>query len=149
MKTTLVLGYLLGLTLVMSAASAAARSDQPTISPIAGAAGSAPFATTLRTVGAMESTATRSRGSVNPLSNLIFELLQPGGNDGDNHDGNRYDDHDRDHQHDYDHNHDHDHDHDHDKAPIPSPEPVTALLFGAAMLVGGGILRRRRRAGQN
>jgi hypothetical protein len=31
-----------------------------------------------------------------------------------------------------------------DTAPAPVPEPVTALLFGAALLVGGGILRRRR-----
>jgi hypothetical protein len=31
-----------------------------------------------------------------------------------------------------------------DTAPAPVPEPVTALLFGAALLIGGGILRRRR-----
>jgi len=31
-----------------------------------------------------------------------------------------------------------------DPAPAPVPEPVTALLFGAALLIGGGILRRRR-----
>jgi hypothetical protein len=29
-------------------------------------------------------------------------------------------------------------------APAPVPEPVTALLFGTALLIGGGILRRRR-----
>lgn len=31
-----------------------------------------------------------------------------------------------------------------DPAPAPVPEPVTALLFGAALLIGGSILRRRR-----
>jgi hypothetical protein len=31
-----------------------------------------------------------------------------------------------------------------DPAPAPVPEPVTALLLGTALLVGGGILRRRR-----
>lgn len=31
-----------------------------------------------------------------------------------------------------------------DTAPAPVPEPVTALLFGAALLIGGSILRRRR-----
>lgn len=31
-----------------------------------------------------------------------------------------------------------------DTAPAPVPEPVTALLFGTALLIGGGILRRRR-----
>jgi hypothetical protein len=30
-------------------------------------------------------------------------------------------------------------------APAPVPEPVTALLFGTALLIGGGILRRRRK----
>jgi hypothetical protein len=31
-----------------------------------------------------------------------------------------------------------------DTAPAPVPEPATTLLFGAALLIGGGILRRRR-----
>jgi hypothetical protein len=31
-----------------------------------------------------------------------------------------------------------------DSAPAPVPEPATTLLFGAALLIGGGILRRRR-----
>jgi hypothetical protein len=31
-----------------------------------------------------------------------------------------------------------------DPAPAPVPEPVTALLFGAALLIGGAIVRRRR-----
>jgi hypothetical protein len=31
-----------------------------------------------------------------------------------------------------------------DEGPAPVPEPATTLLFGAALLVGGGILRRRR-----
>jgi hypothetical protein len=29
-------------------------------------------------------------------------------------------------------------------APAPVPEPATSLLFGAALLIGGRILRRRR-----
>jgi hypothetical protein len=29
-------------------------------------------------------------------------------------------------------------------ASAPVPEPITAVLFGAALLIGGGILRRRR-----
>ena len=30
------------------------------------------------------------------------------------------------------------------QAPAPAPEPASALLFGVALLVGGGILRRRK-----
>jgi hypothetical protein len=33
-----------------------------------------------------------------------------------------------------------------DQAPAPVPEPATALLFGAALLIGGAIVRRRRNA---
>jgi hypothetical protein len=35
-----------------------------------------------------------------------------------------------------------------DPGPAPVPEPVTALLFGTALLVGGAIARRRRNAGK-
>jgi hypothetical protein len=31
-----------------------------------------------------------------------------------------------------------------DPGPAPVPEPATTLLFGAALLIGGGILRRHR-----
>jgi hypothetical protein len=31
-----------------------------------------------------------------------------------------------------------------DQGPAPVPEPATALLFGAALLIGGAIVRRRR-----
>jgi hypothetical protein len=31
-----------------------------------------------------------------------------------------------------------------DQGPAPVPEPATALLFGAALLIGGAIARRRR-----
>jgi hypothetical protein len=31
-----------------------------------------------------------------------------------------------------------------DPPPAPVPEPVTALLFGTALLIGGAIVRRRR-----
>jgi len=31
-----------------------------------------------------------------------------------------------------------------DPGPAPVPEPVTALLFGTALLIGGAIARRRR-----
>jgi hypothetical protein len=32
-----------------------------------------------------------------------------------------------------------------DPGPAPVPEPATALLFGAALLIGGAIARRRRK----
>ena len=35
-----------------------------------------------------------------------------------------------------------------DPGPAPVPEPATALLFGVALLVGGGIVRRRRSQNQ-
>jgi hypothetical protein len=34
-----------------------------------------------------------------------------------------------------------------DSGPAPVPEPATALLFGAALLIGGAIIRRRRNGG--
>jgi hypothetical protein len=34
-----------------------------------------------------------------------------------------------------------------DPGPAPVPEPVTALLFGSALLIGGAIVRRRRKKG--
>jgi len=34
-----------------------------------------------------------------------------------------------------------------DPGPAPVPEPATALLFGAALLIGGAIVRRRRSGG--
>jgi PEP-CTERM motif len=36
-----------------------------------------------------------------------------------------------------------------DQGPAPVPEPATALLFGAALLIGGAIARRRRKGGHN
>lgn len=35
-----------------------------------------------------------------------------------------------------------------DPGPAPVPEPATALLFGAVLLIGGAIVRRRRNGGQ-
>jgi hypothetical protein len=35
-----------------------------------------------------------------------------------------------------------------DQGPAPVPEPATALLFGAALLIGGAIVRRRRKGGR-
>jgi hypothetical protein len=34
-----------------------------------------------------------------------------------------------------------------DQGPAPVPEPATALLVGAALLIGGAIARRRRNGG--
>jgi hypothetical protein len=53
---------------------------------------------------------------------------------------------------DHDGDKDHDRDKDHDKgkhndgggAPSPTPEPSTILSFGAALLIGGGVLYSRR-----
>ena len=36
-----------------------------------------------------------------------------------------------------------------DPGPAPVPEPVTALLFGTALLIGGAIARRRRNGRHN
>jgi hypothetical protein len=36
-----------------------------------------------------------------------------------------------------------------DPGPAPVPEPVTALLFGTALLIGGAIARRRRNGKQH
>ena len=36
-----------------------------------------------------------------------------------------------------------------DPGPAPIPEPTTALLFGAALLIGGAIARRRRNRNQH
>jgi hypothetical protein len=36
-----------------------------------------------------------------------------------------------------------------DPGPAPVPEPVTALLFGTALLIGGAIARRRRNGSQH
>jgi hypothetical protein len=36
-----------------------------------------------------------------------------------------------------------------DPGPAPVPEPVTALLFGTALLIGGAIVRRRRNGGHH
>jgi hypothetical protein len=36
-----------------------------------------------------------------------------------------------------------------DPGPAPVPEPVSALLFGTALLIGGAIVRRRQRNGSH
>ena len=58
-----------------------------------------------------------------------------------------WDDHDKDRDRDRDRDHDRDRGHrkDPDPGPAPVPEPATVLLFGAALLVGGTIFRRRYR----
>lgn len=62
-----------------------------------------------------------------PLSTIAIGFLQLADNDdGDNKDRNRKND------------------HKHRKDPAPTPEPATAILFGVALLIGGGILRRLR-----
>ena len=42
---------------------------------------------------------------------------------------------------------DHDGDHDKDHGPKPTPEPSTILSFGAALLIGAGVLASRRLRG--
>lgn len=55
---------------------------------------------------------------------------------------------DKDGEHDRDRDHDGDHDHDRDLkkggAPSPTPEPSTLLSFGAALLIGGGVIYSQR-----
>ncbi len=140
MKLTFISIYLLGLALLISTASVSAGSIKVTGPTSAGRAGSAEFAAAevtahgpvqmfgciLRVVGKVHSADSFSNGPGSPLSILTFELLQPGGNDDDARDRHR----------------------DRDRGPDPVPEPLTALLFGAAVLVGGGILRRRQRKGE-
>jgi hypothetical protein len=125
MKVTTLILQTVGFALLLSVATTSAVGISVTATTGAGK--------TLRAVdGTHSAEALVSRPSI-----LKFEPFQPGGNDGDdrNHDG----DHDRKGEH------DRDHDRDRDRAPAPAPEPLTALLFGAAMLIGGGILRRQHR----
>jgi hypothetical protein len=159
MRTMLRCTRLLGIALLISVASASAESTKATVPTPAGRAGSAEFAaaevtalssihmlgSTFRGVGRVHSADSLSNGPASPLSTLVFEPFQLGSNDGD------------DHEHNYNNNRKNDSDsandrsnvRDHDTAPTPAPKPLMAVLFGAAMLIGGGILRRRRRAGQN
>lgn len=53
-------------------------------------------------------------------------------------------DHDRDRDHDGDGDHDHDRDHKKGGAPSPTPEPSTLLSFGAALLIGSGVIYSQR-----
>lgn len=63
--------------------------------------------------------------------------MYTGGDDGyQGSDKDKYGDHDGDKD-----DHDHDHDHHHHE---PTPEPSTLLSFGAAILIGGGVLLSRR-----
>ena len=55
------------------------------------------------------------------------------------------DDRDKDQDHDGDSDHDRRHHKDPDPGPAPVPEPATVLLFGAALLAIGTIVRRRSR----
>jgi hypothetical protein len=74
-----------------------------------------------------------------PTQALNISAISMFSGDGDDHhdgDGDK-DDHDR----------DHDRDHDKDHGPKPTPEPSTILSFGAALLIGGGVLASRRLRG--
>ena len=67
--------------------------------------------------------------------------------DGDRDRGKDWDkegDHDRDRDHDGDGDHDHDRDHKKGGAPSPTPEPSTLLSFGAALLIGSGVIYSQR-----
>jgi hypothetical protein len=138
MKSRICSAQLLGIALFMSAASASAGGIRATAITTAARAGSAEFAVaevmtfgpirmfgrTWKVVDRLHSADSLSSGLVSSLSTFGFEPPRPGANDGD------------------------DHDH-HASAPVPVPEPLTALVLGAAMLILGGVLRRRLHRGQN
>jgi hypothetical protein len=139
MKSRICSAALLGIALLMSAA-ASFGGIQATAITAAARAGSAEFAVAagmahgpIQRVGFMLKVVHRTRaadslsnGVVSSLSTFVFEPLQPRANDGD----------------------DHDRDDRHAPGPSPGPEPSTALLFGTAMLIVGGVLRRRLHQGQ-
>jgi hypothetical protein len=127
MKLTILVLLTAGFALLLSTTTTSAVGINPAITTGAG-----------KTLRAVDDTHL-AEGPVSRLSVLGFEPLQAGGNDGD----------DRNHDGDHDRSGKRDHDRDHDRAPAPAPEPVTALLFGAAMLIGGGILRKQYRRGNS
>ena|SRR5205823_7270478 len=115
MKVTMLILQTVGLALLLSTATTSAVGINPTATTDA-----------QKALTAVDSTHS-VEAAVSPLPVLVYQPFQAGDNDG----GDR----DRDGKH----------DRDHDRAPAPTPEPLTALLFGAAMLIGGGILRRQHR----
>lgn len=119
MKVTMLILQTVGFALLLSTATTSAVSMNPTATTGA-----------QKALAAVDSTHS-AEAAVSPLPTLVFEPSQAGDNDGD------------------DRNHDGKHDRDHDRAPAPAPEPLTALLFGAAMLIGGGILRKQYRRGDS
>ena len=85
-----------------------------------------------------------------PVSSFTHSrALLWGSGDDDDHDNNHDGDHERDRDRDKDHDRDRDHDKDHDHSkgehgPKPTPEPSTLMSFGAALLIGGGVMFSRR-----
>jgi hypothetical protein len=145
MKVTALILSTAGIALLLGAASASAGITYTTATIGSRTADSAELATTVVRTDSLSSR------MVSPISTVAFALLQAGGNSdySDGHDGNHDHDGDKDGDHDGSHGRGRDHDKDHDHAPAPAPEPLTALLFGAAMLICGGILRRQYRRNQN
>lgn len=135
MKVTLFIFQTVGIALLLSAASTSAGGTNATAT--------SGGARALGTVDSIHLADSLSDARVSPLSAIAFAPLQPEDKDGE------YRDHDSNWDHDHDRDWDHDHEHKPDRAPTPTPEPFTALLFGAAMLIGGGILRRKYRKSQS
>jgi hypothetical protein len=87
--------------------------------------------------------------AVNPFQILTIwaSPIYTGGGEG-NHDGYHDGNHDGYHDGDHNGNHDGDHNGNHDghdnDGKAPTPEPSTILSFGAALLIGGGVLYSRR-----
>jgi len=126
MKSRICSAHLLGIALLMSAASASAGSIKAAAPATAARGGSAEVVVaevtafgpiqTLKVVDRIHSANSLFNGPVSSLSTFMSEPVQ---------DSNRLPHHPR--------------------GPDPVPEPLSALLFGAAMLIGGIILRRRQR----
>ena len=126
---------LLCMAVLMSAGAVAVRAGGASL-PVSAGSG-AEVALTSATATLVEEPLTQTLKS--SLRGVSINWSSPTGWSGDNdHQGNENREGDGDDRNGKDH--DRDHDRDHDKPPTPSPEPSTVLSFGAALLIGGGVL---------